>query len=179
MCECAPAVNFHPIDSQRLVLWAARFGKQEEFVEIISTNHFGKCSRSLCVFLRSLKVSGCTEKRASVNEQTALLSAVQDVGLDVEAAVEMLESEELEEDVWDSYRHLQQSGLEAIPLWVFTVRHEIPKPDGEPGELFPVVKPYVVSGSSTSATFEKVFETIADDAEAAAELREAQQTPKL
>ena len=153
------AVNFHPIDSQRLVLWAARFGKQEEFVEIISTNHF--------------------EKRASVNEQTALLSAVQDVGLDVEAAVEMLESEELEEDVWDSYRHLQQSGLEAIPLWVFTVRHEIPKPDGEPGELFPVVKLYVVSGSSPPATFEKVFETIADDAEAAAELREAQQTPKL
>jgi len=128
---------------------------------------------------KKLKESGCTEKRASVNEQTALLSAVQDVGLDVEAAVEMLESEELEEDVWDSYRHLQQSGLEAIPLWVFTVRHEIPKPDGEPGELFPVVKPYVVSGSSTSATFEKVFETIADDAEAAAELREAQQTPKL
>ena len=75
----AKEMKWHPVDSQRMILWAGQFGKQEEFVEIISTNHF--------------------EKRASVNEQTALLSAVQDVGLDVEAAVEMLESEELEEDV--------------------------------------------------------------------------------
>ena len=30
------AFDFHPIDSQRLVLWAARFGKQEELVEAMS-----------------------------------------------------------------------------------------------------------------------------------------------
>ena len=74
------AFDFHPVDSQRLVLWAARFGKQEDLVEIMSVNHFSQ--------------------QASVNDQAALLKAVRDVGLDPEAAAEMLDSEELREEVW-------------------------------------------------------------------------------
>lgn len=73
----------------------------------------------------------------------------------------------------DSYRHLQQSGLEAIPLWVFTVRHAVPNPDatGAQDAMVDIAKPYVVSGSSSVKTFAKVFDTIRADATAAAEMR--------
>ena len=73
----------------------------------------------------------------------------------------------------DSYRHLQQSGLEAIPLWVFTVRYVLPNPnaEGEEDATVEIAKPYVVSGSSNVATFARVLDTIRTDAQAAAELR--------
>lgn len=92
------AFDFHPIDSQRLVLWAARFGKQEELVEAMSANHF--------------------TRQASVNEQAALLKAVHDVGLDPAAAAEMLDSEELTEEVWVRTRGVSRpsSTVAARPL---------------------------------------------------------------
>lgn len=72
----------------------------------------------------------------------------------------------------DSYRHLQQSGLEAIPLWVFTVRHTLPNPNAAADDAtVEVIKPYVVSGSSNVATFAKVLDTVRADAQAAAEMR--------
>ena len=70
--------------------------------------------------------------------------------------------------------------MEAIPLWVFTVRHVVPNPnkdDKDQDPMVQVVKPYVVSGSSNVATFSKVFETIQGDAQAAARMRS--QAPKL
>lgn len=74
------AFDFHPIDSQRLVLWASGFGKQEQLVEAMSANHF--------------------TQRASVNEQATLLQAVKEVGLEPRAAAEMLDSDVLREEVW-------------------------------------------------------------------------------
>lgn len=74
------AFDFHPVDSQRLVLWAAGFGKQEDLVEALSGNHF--------------------TQRASVNEQANLLRAVKAVGLEPLAAAKMLDSDELREEVW-------------------------------------------------------------------------------
>ena len=65
------AFDFHPVDSQRLVLWAAGQGKQEELVEAMSAQHFSQ--------------------QASVNEQAALLKAVERVGLEPREAAEMLE----------------------------------------------------------------------------------------
>ena len=54
--------QWQPVDSQRLLLWAGRFGKQEEFMSNLNHRHF--------------------EQRQSASSRATLLDAAEAVGLD-------------------------------------------------------------------------------------------------
>ena len=75
--------NWQPVESQRLLLWSSRFGKQEEFMSSLNHRHF--------------------ELAQSASERQTLLDAAADVGLDVTAAAAFLDTDELTDVVWKSY----------------------------------------------------------------------------
>ena len=75
--------QWQPVESQRLLLWAGRFGLQEEFMSALNKRHF--------------------EQRQSASARSTLLDAAREVGLDGAAAVAFLDSRELEDVVWKSY----------------------------------------------------------------------------
>merc|ERR1719486_1579909 len=77
-------VQWQPVDSQRLMLWAARFGKQEAYMSALSRRHF--------------------EERKSASHQKTLLEAAEEAGFKREEALAFLETEELREEVWRSYK---------------------------------------------------------------------------
>lgn len=135
--------QYQPIDSQRLLLWAARFGKGEEFMSALNRRHF--------------------ERRESASLRTTVLAAAGEVGLDVGAATEFLESDELEDEVWRSYgATIKQANIRAIPLFAFSVPSlgAIGGPFRPAGEY----ESYIVRGSSSHETFLQLFELIFRDA---------------
>lgn len=92
--------NWQPVKSQRLMLWAARHGKQEEYMDALGRMHF--------------------EQRRSASHTATLLEAAAEVGLDVGAARAFLEGDGLEEDVWQSYGEtIRKHGISAIPYFIF------------------------------------------------------------
>lgn len=92
--------EFQPVDSQRMLQWAGRFGKQEEVVSALANLHF--------------------EKQQSVTKRSTLMEAVDKAGLDCQAFERFLESDELVADVWNSYRDTISSyGIHSIPLFIF------------------------------------------------------------
>lgn len=141
-------VNTHwqPVDSQRLLLWAARFGKQEEFMSELNKRHF--------------------EGRTSASERPTLLAAAAAAGLDASAAAAFLSGRELEVEVWKSYGEtIHAKGIRSIPLFVFNV----PQLNlvGGPFRAGPGT-PFVVNGSMDAPTFLRIF-TAAHDRLAAAQ----------
>ena len=75
--------QWQPIESQRLLLWAGRYGKQEDFMSALNKRHF--------------------EQRQSASDPATLLAAASEVGLDAAQAAAFLESDELADVVWRSY----------------------------------------------------------------------------
>eukprot|EP01043_Picozoa_sp_COSAG02_P066381 COSAG02_NODE_10318_length_1970_cov_1.571352_1_plen_347_part_00 len=97
-------LNRQPIESQRLLLWAARFGKGEEFIAALSDRHFQQGSQGECATCRP-----------------TLLAAAAEAGLDVAVAEAFLDSNELFEEVWAKYGEMPALGIRAIPLFCFSV----------------------------------------------------------
>mmetsp|Transcript_21823 Transcript_21823/g.53747 ORF Transcript_21823/g.53747 Transcript_21823/m.53747 type:complete len:216 (+) Transcript_21823:202-849(+) len=94
--------HWQPINSQRVLLWAGRFGKQEEFMSALNKRHF--------------------ELRESASDDSNILAAVQEVGLDTKAAEDFLRTDELKDVVWRSYGTTpREKGIHAIPYMVFSV----------------------------------------------------------
>ena len=92
--------NWQPVDSQRLLLWAGRAGKQELFMSALNHRHF--------------------ERAESASERPSLLAAAEEAGLDVAAAASFLDTDELRAEVWRSYGDtIRRHGIHAIPLFVF------------------------------------------------------------
>ena len=75
-------IDRQPIESQRLLLWAARFGKAEKFMTALSDRHFQKGSEG-----------------ESASKRSTLLAAVEEAGLDVPNAEAFLDSDELHDEV--------------------------------------------------------------------------------
>ena len=71
-------INRQPIDSQRMLLYAARHGKQEEYVSALSRRHFTQGS------------SG-----ESASKKPTVLAAAVEAGLHREEALAFLESSEV------------------------------------------------------------------------------------
>ena len=71
--------NWQPIDSQRSMLWARRFGLAEEFMDHLGHRHF--------------------EQRKSASHRATLLDAAAAAGLDASALGAFLDSDELVADV--------------------------------------------------------------------------------
>jgi len=130
--------HWQPIDSQRMLLWAGRVGKQEPFMTALNRRHFEQGGRG-----------------ESASERHTLLAAAAEVGLDVAAAQAFLETEELAAEVWKSYGDtIHGKGIHSIPLFVFSV----PALDlvGGPFRSGPGT-PFVLNGSMDADTFLAVF----------------------
>lgn len=145
--------NWQPIDSQRLLLWAGRFGKQEEFMSAMNHRHF--------------------ENAESASDRNAILKAAEDVGLPVDEANAFLDTNELHDEVWKSYGDtINVQGIHSIPLFVFNVpsTHRVGGPFREhlrtPGQKW--ADPYTVNGSMDAARFLDIFEMIFYDINALA-----------
>jgi predicted DsbA family dithiol-disulfide isomerase len=137
----AKEMKWHPVDSQRMILWAGQFGKQEEFVEALSSRHF--------------------EKGQTNDDLETLLAAVADVpGLDQGAAAAFLETDDLVDFVWQSYgRMIKHFGITEIPVFAFNRL-------GGPSAFSPsfvhdiTPTPYIIVGSASVDIFTQVLENI-------------------
>lgn len=146
------AFDWHPVDSQRLLLWATTQGKGEELAEAMGRRHF--------------------EERKSAIDHVALREAAEEVGLGGGEAARVLASEEFTEQVWQSYAYTVQLGIRSIPLFLFWPPGEEcagPFRGGRPviGDEYEVegcVRPKVVRGSADPARFLGIFEEIAHEA---------------
>jgi len=128
--------NWQPVDSQRVMLWARQFGKQETYMAALARRHF--------------------EMRKSASHRTTILEAAKEAGLDEAAAKALLETDELTKEVWRSYGStIHEKGIHAIPLFIFNS----PLTDGGPFRSGKGL-PEMVSGSSDKEAFLEVFETL-------------------
>lgn len=148
--------QYQPVESQRLLLWAGRFGRQEEYMSALNRRHF--------------------ERRDSASLRATVLAAAAEAGLDVAAAAAFLDTDALEADVWRSYGEtVRGAGIRAIPLFALSV----PSIGAEGGPFRPAgaYEAYVVRGSADTAHFRALFELIARDAAAGARQYDAAAFP--
>mmetsp|Transcript_24599 Transcript_24599/g.68508 ORF Transcript_24599/g.68508 Transcript_24599/m.68508 type:complete len:158 (-) Transcript_24599:467-940(-) len=128
--------NWQPVNSQRVMLWAHRFGLQEAYMSALARRHF--------------------EQRKSASHDATILECAGEAGLDVDACRAFLATDELRADVWRSYGStIHEKGIHAIPFFVFNS----PATDGGPfrngkGE------PEIEHGSGSQARFLEVFERL-------------------
>uniref|UniRef100_A0A7S2CWM5 DSBA-like thioredoxin domain-containing protein n=1 Tax=Octactis speculum TaxID=3111310 RepID=A0A7S2CWM5_9STRA len=126
--------QWQPVESQRLMLWAGRVGKQESFMDALGHLHF--------------------EQRKSASHRDTLLEAAKSVGLDTIEAERFLDTDELEDDVWESYRStIHEKNIHAIPFFVFG-----PQGLGGPFRLEGSEPPIIINGSGDISQFARVFE---------------------
>jgi len=137
--------NWHPVDSQRMLMFAHSEGKGEEYAEAIGRRHF--------------------EMKQSAVELPNLLDAALEVGLDNIQAKLILESSKYEKEVWDSYTKMVHLGIRSIPLFLFwPPGRDSCGPFRAEKESDNQVEPWVVNGSANPETFLEIFETIAHNA---------------
>ena len=137
--------QWQPIDSQRMLLWAGRYGLQEEVMSALNKRHF--------------------EQRQSASDRKTLLAAAVEVGLDEDAASAFLSTNELEDVVWRSYgRTIRELNIHSIPLFALSVPsiNAVGGPFREPGEG----EAFVVRGSMDDDYFLQLFEVILRDVKA-------------
>lgn len=135
---------WQPVNSQRMLLWARRFGKAEQFMDVLGRKHF--------------------EEAKSASHDWTLLDAAEEAGMDRADAEAFLETDELSGDVWSSYgRTIHTENIHSIPYFVFNS----PLTDGgkfRNGQG----QPHVVNGSDSKAKFLSVFESILEELDRAA-----------
>lgn len=128
--------TWHPVESQRSLIWAGKFSKQEAFVDVLARKHF--------------------EEATSVNHRTTLLSVAAEIGLNSEALSEYLDSDEGAEEVWTSYRETNEKhAIHSIPYFVFNGPTTNDGPFRGEGRAL-----HTVNGSASVDEFLAVFEAI-------------------
>jgi len=132
-------IDRQPIDSQRLLLWAGRFGKAEEFMTALSDRHFQQGSQG-----------------ESASKRPTLVAAAYEVGLDVAKVEAFLDSDELHEEVWRSYGEMPRKGINGIPLFCFS----IPEVGLWSGPFHDANADATVHGSANQAQFLHLFEQL-------------------
>lgn len=128
--------NWQPVDSQRAMLWAARVGKQEDFVDVLSHKHF--------------------EEKKSASHRQTILDAAEEVGLDRQTLGEFLDGDELKAEVWHSYAStVHEKGIHSIPKFIFGLEDmkSIFRPQGKSESV-------LVNGSGDPESFAQVFESL-------------------
>ena len=144
-------INRQPVDSQRMLLYAARHGKQEDYMTALNKRHFEQGTHG-----------------ESASKRHTVLAAAKEAGLDYDDAARFHDSDELREVVWRSYGDMPRRGINAIPLFVFNV----PEIDLEGGPLRPEAaargahEPPIVNGSMGIELFERIFDDLWDQVEA-------------
>jgi len=132
-------IDRQPIESQRLLLWAGRFGKGEEFMTALSKRHFQQGSQG-----------------ESASKRPTLLAAAQEAGLDGHAVTAFLDSDELHDEVWRSYGEMPRKGINAIPLFCFSV----PEVGLWSGPFRDANADATINGSGDMARFLSLFEQL-------------------
>ena len=134
-------INRQPVDSQRMLLYAARHGVQEKYVSALSSRHFENGARG-----------------HSASKRHTVLAAAEAAGLDRAAASAFYDSDELRGVVWRSYGDMPRRGISAIPLFVFNV----PEIGLEGGPLRPDApgNQFIVNGSMDEHVFVEIFEEL-------------------
>ena len=134
-------MRWQPIDAQRLLLWASRFGRMEHLAENMSKRHF--------------------EENESCADRENLINAVRDTpDLDVQAAQTFLSSDELVQDVWDSYgRMIRYWGIKEIPVFIFN-RPQTPSVFSLDFDERRMKRPYIAVGATDEAKVVEIFELI-------------------
>lgn len=128
--------NWQPINSQRVMLWAQRYGLQEEYMSALGGRHFERCQ--------------------SASHDATILESAREAGLDVEACRAFLTTDELRDDVWKSYGStIHEKGIHAIPLFIFNS----PSTDGGPFRNGKG-KPEMEHGSGNQQRFLEIFERL-------------------
>mmetsp|Transcript_10335 Transcript_10335/g.19604 ORF Transcript_10335/g.19604 Transcript_10335/m.19604 type:complete len:320 (-) Transcript_10335:443-1402(-) len=147
--------SWHPVDSQRLLLWAARQGKAEELMSVFSMHQF--------------------EHQKSVNSRAVLLDAVNRTeGLDMASAELFLMSAELEDEVWTSYHNtIHRKNIHSIPYFVFTLNVQGGGPFRQGSG-----REFKVHGSANAQTFNDVFESLWQEQQKAAKVTNNQGSEK-
>lgn len=135
--------NWQPVDSQRIMLWANKSGKQEEYMTALGKKHF--------------------EQRKSASHRRTILEAVEEVGLDPKAAEALLNTNAFQDQVWESYGStIHEKGIHAIPFFCFNS----PLTDGGPFRSGRG-KAEIVNGSGDPQQFLEVFEKMLHSVERA------------
>ena len=132
-------IDRQPFESQRLVFWAGRFGKGEQFISALSDRHFQQGSQG-----------------ESASKRSTLLAAADEAGLDVAAAAAFLDTDELHDEVWRSYGEMPKKGITGIPLFCFS----IPEVGLWSGPFREANADAVVNGSANRAQFLHLFEQL-------------------
>lgn len=128
--------NWQPVNSQRVMLWAHRFGLQEAYMSSLARRHF--------------------EQQKSASHDTTILECAEEAGLDADDCRAFLATDELREDVWKSYGStIHERGINSIPLFIFNS----PATDGGP---FRSGKgnPEMEHGSGNLHRFLEIFEKL-------------------
>lgn len=126
--------NWQPVDSQRVMIWARRYGKAEEYMEHLSSGHF--------------------QHQKSASHHSSILAAAAKAGLPEDGVKKLLASDELKEEVWRSYGStIREKGIHAIPLFIFNGPHTQDGPfrSGKTG------KAIIINGSGDAESFKAVF----------------------
>ena len=105
---------YNTFDAHRLLHWAEEFGKQTEL--------------KLALFNLYFQQSG------NPSDHQQLLSVVEKVGLDVESAKDILESDKFVAEVRTQQQHYQSAGVTAVPAVIVNNKHLIS--GGQPVEVF-------------------------------------------
>eukprot|EP00656_Telonema_subtile_P009873 TRINITY_DN14678_c0_g1_i1.p1 TRINITY_DN14678_c0_g1~~TRINITY_DN14678_c0_g1_i1.p1 ORF type:complete len:246 (+),score=54.35 TRINITY_DN14678_c0_g1_i1:463-1200(+) len=138
---------WHPLEAQRLLLWAAERGRAELFAEALAVLHFEKASGS-CL-------------------RDTVVAAAEQAGLDRVEVLQFLESDQKEAEVWASYADMvSKHRIHSIPLFVFNG----PCTSGGPfreKEEHRSGDPRVVNGSASTSEFLAIFEAIFRESRAA------------
>eukprot|EP00747_Dinoflagellata_sp_TGD_P195840 gnl/TRDRNA2_/TRDRNA2_65110_c0_seq1.p1 gnl/TRDRNA2_/TRDRNA2_65110_c0~~gnl/TRDRNA2_/TRDRNA2_65110_c0_seq1.p1 ORF type:complete len:163 (-),score=34.38 gnl/TRDRNA2_/TRDRNA2_65110_c0_seq1:34-522(-) len=94
--------QWQPIASQRVMIFASKSGRQEAYIEALNRRHF--------------------MQGQSASHRNTVLDSAEEAGLDREEVAKFLDTNELEADVWESYRAtVEDKGVHSIPLFVFNV----------------------------------------------------------
>lgn len=134
--------QWQPVESQRCLLWAGRFGLQEPFMSALNKRHF--------------------EQNQSASLRSTILAAAEEVGLDAKAAAAFLETTELEDVVWSWYgRTIKEKKIHSIPFFAFSA--PAIGAIGGPFRTNGAAEPYVVRGSMNADYFFTLFSTISAD----------------
>lgn len=92
--------RWYPVESQRVLLYAARFGSQEAYADALARRHF-------------------TMGQAAGMRST-VLDSVEEVGLDPADVEALLNGDEYEADVWKSYKDaVGKHNVHSIPFFTF------------------------------------------------------------
>ncbi len=105
---------YNTFDAHRLLHWAKEQGKQTEL--------------KLALFDLYFKQSG------NPGDHQQLLGTVDKVGLDIEIAKQILDSNQYEQDVRELQRHYQTQGISSVPAVIVNNKHLIS--GGQPAEVF-------------------------------------------